>query len=130
MLRFMSTPLETQPELDSDAVAQRLRMYMGDVKLSRSQLALASGINRTSLADRLDGHVDFTLGDISAIAQAIGRSWLWVLTGGEGDPLPPSKRGARGGDPDGASGIRGKRRRRTHYSVGCGNPGYQPARAA
>lgn len=97
---IMSTTLEIQPELDSAAVAQRLRMYMGDVKLSRSKLAMASGINRTSLADRLDGHVAFSLEDVDAIAQAIGRSWLWVLIGGEEDPLPPVQRGDRGGDPE------------------------------
>lgn len=69
------------PPLDSAQVAQRLRMYMGDKKLSRSKLALASGINRTSLATKLDGHVDFTLHEIAAIAAAIGKSWWWLLAG-------------------------------------------------
>lgn len=58
-------------------------MYMGDKKLSRKALALRSGVTRTSLGDKLDGRVEFTIADIIKIADAIGESWLWVMTGAE-----------------------------------------------
>lgn len=73
--------LEMLPEPDPQAVAQRLRMYMGDKKLSRARLAIASGISRTSLGAKLDGSVAFTLDEIIAVARAIGKPWIWVLTG-------------------------------------------------
>src|SRR6185312_2610247 len=77
----MSTLPEALPEPDPIAIAQRLRMYMGDKKLSRAQLAVGSGINRTSLGAKLDGDGRFTLDELLAISRALGRSWLWVMTG-------------------------------------------------
>ena len=44
MLHCMTTMLEEWPEPDGTTVAQRLRMFMGDKKLSRAKLALQSGI--------------------------------------------------------------------------------------
>jgi transcriptional regulator with XRE-family HTH domain len=77
----MIDPGDPLPEPDAQEVARRLRMYMGDKKLSRSQLALSSGITRTSLGAKLDGHVPFTIEEIVSVARAISRSWVWVLTG-------------------------------------------------
>ena len=59
-------------------------MYMGDIKLSRNKLALASGIGRTALSTKLDGQVDFTMSELVAIAKALEKSWLWVVTGVDG----------------------------------------------
>ena len=72
---------------DSDTVAQRLRMYLGDKKMSRSKLALASGLKRSTLSGKLDGNSEFTISEIMAISHAIKRSWIWVLTGRE--VVPP-----------------------------------------
>jgi transcriptional regulator with XRE-family HTH domain len=87
----MSILTDVWPEPDVAEVAQRLRMYMGDKKLSRKALAEASGISRTSLGTKLDGDVPFTVDEILAVARAINRSWVWVLTGiDSNDPGPPS----------------------------------------
>ena len=56
---------------------------MGDKKVTRSKLALASGIKRSALSNKLDGLSEFTVNEILAIAHAINRSWVWVLTGRE-----------------------------------------------
>jgi DNA-binding phage protein len=78
---------------DTETVAQRLRMYMGDKKMSRVKLALASGMKRSTLANKLDSHSEFTISEILAIAHAIDRSWMWVLTGQEPGPEPGSRLG-------------------------------------
>lgn len=86
----MTTLLEDMPEPDPSAVAKRLREYMGDKKISRNKLAMASGLGRTALSVKLDGDGEFTLSEILKVAHALGRSWLWVLTGDESnDPPPP-----------------------------------------
>lgn len=98
----MSTLLDHAPGPDSRAIGVRLRAYMGIQKISRTKLAVASGITRSSLANKLDGEVEFTVGEIDAIATALGKTWLWVMTGDESPP-PPVRRGEWGGDPnDGA----------------------------
>lgn len=90
----MTTLIDDWPEPEPAEVAQRLRMYMGDKKLTRKGLALQSGIARSSLATKLDGEVEFTLSEIMRVAHAIGKSWLWVLTGKE-----PSHPDGGGGEP-------------------------------
>lgn len=85
----MTRLLDEWPEPDTETVAQRLRMHMGDKKISRSALALASGVKRSALSAKLDGHTDFTVPEVIAIAHAIGKPWLWVLTGRENDEGPP-----------------------------------------
>lgn len=59
---------------------------MGDKKISRSALALASGVKRSALSSKLDGKSEFTIGEIIAVAHALNRTWLWVLTGSDDDP--------------------------------------------
>lgn len=98
---IMSTLQEHDTGPDSRAIGVRLKAYMGVHKISRSKLAMASGITRSSLANKLDGEVEFTVGEIDAIATAIGKTWLWVMSGDESQP-PPIQRGGWGGDPDGA----------------------------
>lgn len=90
----MSTLQEMWPEPDSEAIRVRLRAYMGINKVSRTKLALASGITRSSLANKLDGPVEFTVSEIMAIAHALGRSWMWVMTGEQTKPpTDPSRLG-------------------------------------
>lgn len=104
---IMSTLPEHGPRPDrpdSRGIGVRLKAYMGIHKISRTKLSLASGITRSSLANKLDGDVEFTVGEIDAVADALGKTWLWVMTGDESPP-PPVRRGGWGGDPsDGAPG--------------------------
>ncbi|AUV60825.1 transcriptional repressor [Mycobacterium phage Rem711] len=92
----MSTMLDSWPEPDRESIGERLRAYMGVHKISRAKLAVASGINRQSLSTKLDGQVDFTIDDITKIARALNRSWLWVVSGLDVDP---------DGDDGGSSGA-------------------------
>lgn len=89
----MTVVLDEWPEPDTETVAQRLRMHMGDKKITRSRLALASGIKRSALSNKLDGRSEFSIGEVVAIAHALNRSWLWVLTGQLEAP-PPGDEGA------------------------------------
>ncbi|WP_074414891.1 helix-turn-helix domain-containing protein [Mycolicibacterium fortuitum] len=84
----MSTLVEWLPEPDKEDIGERLRGYMGVHKISRAKLAMATGISRASLATKLDGKVDFTVHEISAIARALNRSWLWVMSGQDPQPGP------------------------------------------
>jgi transcriptional regulator with XRE-family HTH domain len=80
------------PDPDTEAIARRLRMYMGDHKISRARLALASRIGRTTLGAKLDGNGTFTVDEIVSLARALDQPWAWVLSG-EGkraDPHPLS----------------------------------------
>ncbi len=80
----MTTALDHLPEPDHQAVTQRIRMHMGDKKISRAKLAIAMGMPRATLSNKLDNVSDFTLPEITELAHALGKSWLWVLTGVEG----------------------------------------------
>ncbi len=109
----MTTLMGEWPEPDTETVAQRLRMHMGDKKIARSKLALASGIKRSALSNKLDGRSEFSIDEIVAIAHALNRSWIWVLTGR--DDLPGG-----GGDasvPAGESLLSGSNRRALAYKV-------------
>jgi hypothetical protein len=77
---------------------------------------MASGITRSSLANKLDGYVEFTVGEIDAIATALGRTWLWVMTGDESPP-PPVQRGEWGGDPNDGAPVQ-QTGNATNYPVG------------
>lgn len=103
----MSTLLEDWPEPDNESVARRLRMHMGDLKISRAKLAFASGIKRSTLSLKLDNDSEFTLAEIMMIAHALNRSWVWVLTGRE--PSSP--------DPDDGSRLGESNPRPIHYGI-------------
>lgn len=86
----MSTLLDSLPEPEPQEITERLRSYMGNKKISRSKLALASGIGRTPLGAKLDDQGQFTVNELLSIAKALNKSWFWVMTGdGAGDHLPP-----------------------------------------
>lgn len=92
------------PDPDASETAKRLRRYMGEHKISRARLALATGIGRTTLGGKLDGNGEFTVEEIVALAHALDQPWTWVLSG-EGarpDPHPlsnaPSTQLKRRGD--------------------------------
>lgn len=80
---------------DGEMVARRLRMHLGDKKITRSKLAMASGMKRSTLSGKLDGQTEFTIGEIMAISRAINRSWIWVLTGRQ---MTPPDDGSRLGE--------------------------------
>lgn len=80
--------MDYSPELDSEAIRVRLRRHMGEYKISRSKLAIGTGINRASLATKLDGPVEFTVPEIAALGRALNKSWLWVMTGQDIDLGP------------------------------------------
>ena len=96
----MTTLVDSWPEPSTESVAQRLRSYMGDKKISRSKLALAAGLGRTQLGAKLDGNGEFTVKEIVAIGRALGRSWLWVMTGDDSVDSPPPPEG-EGVEPPG-----------------------------
>lgn len=93
----MSTLVDPLPEPDPREITERLRSYMGNKKISRSKLALAAGIGRTPLGAKLDDNGQFTLNEVLAIARALNKSWLWVMTGVD-DPADSG-----GGPDDGGS---------------------------
>jgi len=108
----MTTLMGEWPEPDTETVAQRLRMHMGDKKIARSKLALASGIKRSALSNKLDGRSEFSIDEIVAIAHALNRSWIWVLTGRDD---PPGGGGAS--VPASESLLSGSNRRALAYKV-------------
>jgi DNA-binding phage protein len=74
-------------ELDAQYVAEgcarRLRMHLGDQRLSVAALARTVGMDRRALGRKLkaDGTAEFTLTELVTIAKALGLRWDWVLTG-------------------------------------------------
>jgi transcriptional regulator with XRE-family HTH domain len=85
----MSIHVEHWTEPSPAEITQRFRQRMGDKKVSRNKLAMATGINRTSLGEKLDDRGVFTVPELFAVARALGRDWLWAMTGVESPP-PPS----------------------------------------
>jgi transcriptional regulator with XRE-family HTH domain len=64
-----------------DVLARRIRMLMGDQKLSRKRLAEATGISRPSLANKLDGKVSFTYDELLRIVTVLDVAWEELLAG-------------------------------------------------
>jgi transcriptional regulator with XRE-family HTH domain len=107
-------------------VRHRLRISREFAGLEQEELADQIGVSRTTIGNAETGRVKPRKITLNAWAYACGVPVSWIESGGEAPP-PSHVAGGRGGDPDGAP---SKRRRGNNYSVGCGNPGYQPARAA
>ncbi|WP_142395317.1 helix-turn-helix domain-containing protein [Mycobacterium avium] len=72
------------------ALARRLRMAMGDQRVSRKGLAGATGISRPALSRKLDGQGSFTYEELLAIIAALGIDWEALLAGGD-DEDPPDR---------------------------------------
>jgi transcriptional regulator with XRE-family HTH domain len=64
-----------------DVLARRIRMLMGDQKLSRKRLSEASGISRPSLSRKLDGKVPFTYDELLRIVTVLDVAWDELLAG-------------------------------------------------
>jgi transcriptional regulator with XRE-family HTH domain len=81
-----------------DVLARRIRMIMGDQKLSRKRLAMEAGISRPSLANKLDAQVSFTYDELVRIVEVLGVSWDALLSEGGDNPLDDALRayGPRG----------------------------------
>jgi transcriptional regulator with XRE-family HTH domain len=62
-------------------LARRIRMLMGDQKLSRKRLAEAASISRPSLANKLDGKVSFTYDELLRIVTILDVAWDELLAG-------------------------------------------------
>lgn len=75
--------MDTHVPVSPGSLAQRLRMIMGDRKVSRSKLSRATGISRPSLATKLDGQVEFTYAEVVAVIDVLGVPWEELL-----DPAP------------------------------------------
>lgn len=75
--------METRVPIAPNALARRLRMAMGDQRVSRSKLSKVTGISRPSLATKLDGRVEFTYAELVAVIEALGLAWEELL-----DPTP------------------------------------------
>jgi transcriptional regulator with XRE-family HTH domain len=81
--------MQPLPDPDPTETAKRLRRYMGEHKISRARLALATGIGRTTLGAKLDGNGEFTVEEIVALAHALDQPWTWILSG-EGERSDPN----------------------------------------
>jgi transcriptional regulator with XRE-family HTH domain len=85
LTRHLSAPSVTSMDTHSlvapDVLARRIRMLMGDQKLSRKRLAEATGISRPSLANKLDGKVSFTYDELLRIVTVLDVAWDELLAG-------------------------------------------------
>lgn len=73
----MSTDLSTAEAVAEEfreAVAEEVRVMMARKRLSQSALAERAGMSTSTLARRLSGESDFTLGELFRLAQAFGVS--------------------------------------------------------
>lgn len=66
--------------VDSETLARRLRMHMGADKVSRLRLAASTNISRPSLANKLDGQVQFTYDELRRIVAALGLDWRQLIS--------------------------------------------------
>jgi transcriptional regulator with XRE-family HTH domain len=73
--------MDTHSLVAPDVLARRIRMLMGDQKLSRKRLAEATGISRPSLANKLDGKVPFTYDELLRIVTVLDVAWDQLLAG-------------------------------------------------
>jgi len=75
-------------ESRSQAVARRLRGVLAEQKISGSTLAIEMGIKQASMSRRTTGVTALTLDEISQIAEILGISEWWLLTGQQLSPRP------------------------------------------
>jgi transcriptional regulator with XRE-family HTH domain len=66
--------------VSSVELARRLRMHMGDQRMTRLRLSQLAGISRPTLTNKLDGHTQFTYPELLRVIDALGVSWLELLT--------------------------------------------------
>ena len=72
----------------SQAVARRLRGILAERKISASALAIEMGIKQASMSRRTTGVTALTLDELSQIAEILGVSEWWLLTGQRLSPRP------------------------------------------
>lgn len=65
--------------VSSDELARRLRAHMGDQKMTRLRLSQLAVISRPSLANKLDGRVQFTYPELMRVIDVLGLSWRDLL---------------------------------------------------
>jgi hypothetical protein len=71
--------MDTHGLVAPDVLARRIRMIMGDQKMSRKQLSVATHISRPSMANKLDAQVAFTYDELLRVIDALGVSWEELL---------------------------------------------------
>ncbi len=69
---------------DHTTISRRIRMHMGDKLITHKALAEDAGIARATLTNKLRDSSQWTIADTVAIAKALNKSWLWVMTGKDG----------------------------------------------
>jgi hypothetical protein len=90
---YCPVEMETHRLVRPLVLARRIRMVMGDQKVTRKALAQASGISRPSLAHKLDGRVPFTYNELVRIIESLGVVWQDLLADQpEEEPEPESTR--------------------------------------
>jgi Cro/C1-type HTH DNA-binding domain len=62
---------------------------MGDQKVSRKRLSEATAISRPSLANKLDGKVEFTYAELLSVIEVLGIAWEELL---DASPLSDPRR--------------------------------------
>lgn len=72
----------------SQAVARRLRGILAEQKISGSALAEEMGMKQASMSRRTTGVTPLTLDELSQIAEILGVSEWWLLTGQRLSPRP------------------------------------------
>jgi transcriptional regulator with XRE-family HTH domain len=71
-----------------DGLARRIRMIMGDQKISRKRLAAEAKISRPSLASKVDGRVPFTYNEVLRVIEVLGVSMEILLDDEEEEDGP------------------------------------------
>lgn len=69
---IMPTGKQPEPGPLARAFSARVRQVIDDGGITKSALALATGVSRTYLSKRLRDEMPFTLNDVEAISQALG----------------------------------------------------------
>lgn len=83
--------MDTHGLVAPDALARRIRMIMGDKKVTRKWLAQQTNISRPSIASKLDARVAFTYDELLRVIDALGVAWEELFTD-TGDDFAASAR--------------------------------------
>lgn len=74
-------------ETRNQSIARRIKEQMGGQDLTKQQLGEITGLNRVTLGRRLSGAYPLTIDELELIANALGVSFEWLVTG-TGSPRP------------------------------------------
>jgi len=63
----------------TDAVTTAIRVEMTRHRLTQRDLATALGVTQATVSSRMNGHTDWSLGELRVIAEALGMSLVDLL---------------------------------------------------